>query len=177
LVSDTAVPSRLTRTSRPVVLLTVIRVAPAVIVTVVESSAPVTLPGTGTTSLAAWSAAFLIRHVHAPTSRPIASVAVRLRASALDHVVGRSNDRDPLPPGAMSGPVNMGARFDFRGKNEVLTYVGAIFDNFSQVEIVDREMSVTEDGRTAARDVRDPCAPQTTPAGVSDSGTPPRPDR
>lgn len=49
----------------------------------------------------------------------------------------------PLAPNGAPG-----SWFDFRGKDEVLGYVATIFSNFSQVEIVDREVNVTEDGRT-----------------------------
>jgi ketosteroid isomerase-like protein len=70
-----------------------------------------------------------------------------LRDHDVDAVAGLLHDdvREiiPLAPNGVPDPW-----FDYRGKDEVLAYVGTIFANFSQVEVVDREVSVTDDGRT-----------------------------
>jgi len=52
---------------------------------------------------------------------------------------------ETIPLAANGAP---GAWFTFEGKADVLGYVGTIFRNFSRVEIVDREVTVSDDGRT-----------------------------
>jgi ketosteroid isomerase-like protein len=46
------------------------------------------------------------------------------------------------------------AWFDYRGKEEVLAYVTTIFTNFGQVEMLDREVSVSIDGRVVFVEAR-----------------------
>jgi ketosteroid isomerase-like protein len=81
------------------------------------------------------------------SSRSVENYFNALRDRDMDAVAGLLHDeaREIIPLAPNGAP---DAWFDFRGKDEVLNYVGTIFNNFSQVEIVDREVSVTEDGRT-----------------------------
>jgi ketosteroid isomerase-like protein len=57
----------------------------------------------------------------------------------------RDDVREVIPLAASGAPDPW---FEFQGKHDVLAYVSTIFTNFTRVEIRDREVSVTDDGRT-----------------------------
>jgi ketosteroid isomerase-like protein len=80
------------------------------------------------------------------TSRSVEKYFDALRDHDIDAVAELLHDevREIIPLAADGTP---GLWFDFQGKEAVINYVGTIFKNFSQVEIVDREVSATADGR------------------------------
>jgi ketosteroid isomerase-like protein len=80
------------------------------------------------------------------TTQSVETYFTALRDHDLDAVAALLHEdvREFIPLAPSGDPAPW---FDYRGKEDVLAYVSTIYTNFAQVEIVDREVSTTADGR------------------------------